>query len=174
MHLRPQDLLLTLQIWRQGNREWSFASLSESLQLSLGEAHGGVQRASNAGLLYETKNGLRAAIPRVLQFILHGVPVTFFAKRGGITRGLPTGVHMPTWLEQIKPQERDMVTVWPHPEGTSRGESIEPLYPTVPEVSKKDTGFYEIVSLIEVMRIGHPIEKKAAASILENKIFKDK
>ncbi len=174
MRLRPQDLLLAIQIWRKGTRSWSYPSLGQELRLSLGEAHGGVKRAISAGLLLEQRQVVKAVPSRLLSFLLHGVASAFFPDRGQVVRGMATSVYSPALKEQIAPHPEGFCIVWPrdNPQGTVKGESLVPLYSSVPEVAETDVGFYEIMSLIDVLRVGHSSEKKTAISILENK-FKE-
>ena len=46
----------------------------------------------------------------------------------------------------------------PDPMGNSRGLIVEPLHPNVPKAAKKDSYLYELLALVDALRIGGPRE----------------
>lgn len=172
MSLKPQDILVSLKIWKAKAASFTFADLGESLGLSVTEAFNAFHRAERAGLVFETENKdvIKANGKRLLDFLIHGVPVVFFAERGVVTRGIPAGVFAEPLCAKLQLKESDIALVWPDENGTSRGEALKPLYPTVPAVAKSDAKLGEILVLIDGLRTGKISEKKIATSMLE-KIF---
>jgi hypothetical protein len=73
-------------------------------------------------------------------------------------------------LSRTIQSDRD-IYVWPDEEGTVRGEMIEPLYPTIPKAAKVDPEFYELLTLLDVIRVGRPREYKIAADQLHKRIL---
>ena len=52
--------------------------------------------------------------------------------------------------------------MWPSSKGGMRGQVIVPFYPQLAEAVLKDKKFYELLSLVEVLRVGRTREKKIA------------
>ena len=59
------------------------------------------------------------------------------------------------------------IYVWPDEEGSVRGEAIEPLYPTIPKAAKIDSVFYELMSLVDIFRVGKSREYEIAVQEFE-------
>ena len=51
-----------------------------------------------------------------------------------------------------------------------RGEEIEPLYPTVPKAARIDKSFYELVALVDAIRVGKTREYRLAVDGLTKRI----
>jgi hypothetical protein len=60
--------------------------------------------------------------------------------------------------------------VWPNSIGNSRGQSINPLYKTVPDASMDDQAFYELTALVDTIRIGKAREVQIAIDELNKRI----
>jgi hypothetical protein len=171
MTLKPQDVLVVLQLATLKNRATNigFVDLSTALGLSLGAVHASFARAKNAGLIALSNNKTRTT-DKLLPFLTHGVPICFYAERGEITRGIPTGIHAPILEKQALAEQADVPVVWPHPDGTVRGETLQPLYKTVPRIAKTNRDLYDLLALVDVLRAGRPKEKAAVILILEKKL----
>jgi hypothetical protein len=156
MSLRPQDLLVSVKLAISPRATYPW--LSRELGLSLSEVHGAVRRATEAGLLTKDREPARSAL---LEFILHGVKFSFVPKRGRLTRGMPTAYAAPPLSDAIDPGA-EPVPVWPDADGTVRGESFEPLYPSAPAAARRDSHLYEILALIDAIRGGRARERALA------------
>jgi hypothetical protein len=64
--------------------------------------------------------------------------------------------------------------VWPYGRGKVRGQSIVPLYPTVPEAASKDPKFYEIIALVDALRVGRAREQQLGMEELKKRILDGK
>jgi hypothetical protein len=60
--------------------------------------------------------------------------------------------------------------VWPDPEGTARGESLQPLHPSVPRAAREQPLLYELLALVDALRISRARERKLAMEHLELRI----
>ncbi|MFM8433601.1 MAG: hypothetical protein ACKOA1_12455, partial [Bacteroidota bacterium] len=60
--------------------------------------------------------------------------------------------------------------VWSWAEGNLRGQSIQPLHPSVPAACMKDKELYELLSLTDALRIGKKREREIAFEELEKKL----
>lgn len=166
MPLLQQDLYVVLQLAALRDEEpTTYSALASRLHLSPSRTHAGVQRAIAAGLL----DAERRVRPRaLLDFLFHGVRHAFFAHRGAITRGMPTAHAAPPLVELIS--DEGPIPVWPDPEGAARGESIEPLHPSAPRAAREQPSLYELLALVDALRIGRARERKLAMEQLEQRI----
>jgi hypothetical protein len=105
----------------------------------------------------------------LLEFLEHGVKYVFPQRPGAIARGVPTAHSAPPLSTMV--QSGETIYVWPDVGGMVRGETIEPLYPTVPKAARIDERFYEMVALVDALRIGRPREVKLASAELRKRIL---
>ncbi|MDD2236941.1 MAG: hypothetical protein PHG65_07015, partial [Kiritimatiellae bacterium] len=67
--------------------------------------------------------------------------------------------------------EGDLPYVWPDVDGTVRGFELPPLYKSVPKAAKQDFLLYELLALVDALRIGRAREKSMAMKELKKRIF---
>jgi hypothetical protein len=169
-HLKPQDLVVVLKIAANPERLSSISDLSKALFLSASEVHACLQRCQRAHLMTKDEDGVRPIRANVGEFLLHGVRYTFPAVTGGVSLGFPTAYAMTPLLEEIV-QPADLAPVWPHPKGTMRGSVLVPLYPTVPDAALIDRNLYELLALIDAIRVGTARERGLAADHIKRKLL---
>jgi hypothetical protein len=164
--LKPQDLLVLLKLVVLKDAPWTLASVAASLAMSTSEVHGALSRAANAGL-YASKRRRpnRAALQ---EFFAHGVRYAFAPKRLGMTRGVPTAFSAPGISPELVPPEVPLV--WPDPEGTVRGEGIEPLYASAPKAARNDPALYHLLALVDALRVGGARERRVTAPLLAKEL----
>jgi hypothetical protein len=144
----------------------SYAELSKELFISASEIHGAVRRSIAAGLVAEGSRELRK---RALEdYLLHGVAYAFPASPGRVSRGVPTAYAAPPLSQQVT--QDDLPPVWADPDGTVKGYSIEPLYISVTSAIKKDQVLYELLALVDTLRIGRARERKLAEEQLKHRL----
>ncbi len=161
--LRAQDLLLALKI--QASGAGSFAELGRALGISASQVHSAAKRAIASGLLREDHSVRSQALLEALVAVKYYLPV----RLGGLERGIPTAYAAPPLSEVIGPGE-DPNPVWPHPEGSVRGLSCEPLYKTAPDAALRDAALYEYLALVDTLRIGRAREVAMARAELERRL----
>ena len=61
--------------------------------------------------------------------------------------------------------------VWPYAKGNERGQAIEPLYSTVVEATSNDKELYELLTMVDAIRVGRIREKEIAKKELEKRIL---
>lgn len=158
--LKPQDVFVLLKVLVKNGNDWTYRSLAEELEMSVSEVHDALKRADHAGLY--NSDARRVKTSPFLQFLEGGLRFVYYTEVGPIKRGIPTAHSAPP-LDDIFPEgEEEHTFVWPDPEGTKRGSSVEPLYPSVPAAAKKDPDLYEWLNLLESIRVGRPRERKEA------------
>lgn len=151
---------------------YTLRSLSESLGLSKSEVGNSLARSRDIGLLItDHRSGLPKANSRALvDLIKYGVRYFFPVKPGSIVRGIPTAFAAPV-LEGKVLSAGEIIPVWPDARGKTKGESIEPLFKTVPHAVKNDFLLYHFLALVDAIRIGGPRESAVAATMLEGWIL---
>ena len=178
--MRPQDMVILLAIVALNRQDWQRKglklihrspfpqnkTLAELLTISSAEISGSLHRSSFAGLIdFDTKKVFMQAL---FEFIQFGVKYVFPVQPGPLVRGIPTGHSAEPLRSQLTFQEE---MVWEHPEGTVRGQSIVPLYSTVPSIVKNNSLLYELLALTDSLRIGGAREKELAISELQKRFF---
>lgn len=165
MIAKSLDVLVALKFLLNGIGK-SYAQLSQELGLSASEVHASVRRCVDAGLLDElTHRILRKPLE---EYLLYGVRYAFPARHGPLARGIPTAYAAPPLSQEISSD--DLPPVWPDPVGTTKGYAIEPLYRSVPQVAKADPQLYELLALVDALRLGRARERKVAEDELRKRI----
>lgn len=104
----------------------------------------------------------------LLDFLQYGIRYAFPQRPGAIVRGIPTAHSAKPLNDLIDSTEN---YVWPSGKGTLRGESIIPLYPAAINAALKDEVLYELLALIDAIRVGKAREKELALKELKKRIY---
>lgn len=169
MGIKPQDIVVLLKIVAMGKRAWKQSEVADELAISRAEVCHSLDRCAEVGLLDDDKR-----VPQkdaLLEFITHGLKYVFSAKPGPLCRGIPTSHSAPPLAKKIVSEPGDAY-VWPWPDGEMRGQEIEPLYPSVPRALKNAPRLYEMLALVDAVRVGRARERKIAIEEL-GKRFKE-
>ena len=145
------------------------AQMSVDLSISSSEVHAALKRLAFARLVSSDAEGNRPLLEAVEEFLVHGVKYAFPAKRGELTRGVPTSYAAPPLNRAIE-SGSEPPPVWPFPEGQHRGVSLEPLYKSAPAAALRDPLLYEFLALIDALREGRARERKLAEKELVARI----
>ena len=165
--LKPQDIVVVLKLVAGDGAEWSYPQLASELAMSASEVHASVRRAVHAGLLEPITRAVRRQA--LLEFLVHGVKYAFAAERGPMTRGLPTAHAVPPLRAHFR-SASEVPPVWADPEGTVRGEALEPLYRTVPRAARADAKLYEWLALVDAVRAGRARERELAVKEMRSRL----
>lgn len=154
------------------NESYSVRALEASLGVSKTEVAAALKRCQQVGLLRpDPINQLpRVNSTALLGFIEHGLRYVFPAKPAEIVRGIPTGFSAPMLAGKLM-SAGDLIHVWPDAYGNRKGQSITPLFKTVPGAVKKDPHLYEYLALIDAIRLGNARETNLANQILREKVL---
>lgn len=143
----------------------TFAQLSRELGMSASEIHASVNRGAAAGLIDPRSRGpLRKPLG---EYLLYGVRYAFPAKRGPVTRGIPTSYAAPPLAKHFQTQLELLPPVWPDPHGSTRGYALEPLFKPIRKAVDQDPKLYELLALIDAIRDGRARERKLAEDELK-------
>ena len=158
MFTKPQDVVVALKLCL-GAEQQSYADLGRSLGMSASEVHAAVRRLVEARLLDpETKEVRREAL---LNFLVHGVPFAFPTSPKEVTRGMPTAWAAPAMSGKFSASEQ-IPPVWPDPDGHVQGAAVQPLYASVPGAARRDPALYDLLALVDALRIGRARERNLA------------
>lgn len=127
--------------------------------------HAAVKRSLQAGLYNSTqRRPVRASLQ---EFIVHGARYAFAPGRTGVVRGVPTSYAAPVMASKIVAPDNDIAPVWADAEGSTRGEGIEPLHSAAPLAAREDKDLYDLLALVDAIRIGRPRERRVAEELLK-------
>ena len=185
--MKSQDIyiLIKLVCLQQSNKtaakasdeqdsRYSVRGLSAALGVGKSEVSASLRRSIDVGMANpDRKTGyLKANKQALLEFIVHGLKYVFPAKPAEIVRGLPTGFSAPM-LEGKLQSLGDYILVWPYSHGNAKGQSVQPLFKSVPEAVLRDERLYAYLALVDAIRIGNPREANLAAKLFEKRLMSD-
>lgn len=165
--LKPQDILVLLKVHLWAKSEWTYNQLALSLDMSASEVHAATTRA-DISRLYD-KESKKVRTQALQEFLVHGLRYVFPGQPGAISRGIPTA-HSAEPLKSMLVVDSADVYVWPTATGVERGQGIEPLYRSVPSAALKDKALYELLSLLDALRVGRVREQRLAATELSQRL----
>jgi hypothetical protein len=164
--MRPQDIVVLLKIISMQNDTWRNIDIANALQISPSEVSEALNRCKISRLLDSTKRSVH--VNSFKEFLIYGLKYVFPVEPGAVVRGIPTAHSASPINKQISPGKDDYV--WPYAKGDQRGQAIEPLYETLPAVVREDKLFYELLVIVDTLRIGRVREIKIAIDELEKRL----
>lgn len=164
--MKPQDILVLLKIITYSGSDWTQAQIAEELMISPAEVSGVLDRCVVSGLINSSKDRINTQALR--EFLIHGLKYVFPPKVGMKVRGIATAHSASPIKEHIA--EGSDIYVWKYSKGTRRGMSVEPLYKTVPAIAEKSPELYELLAVVDTLRIGRVREVEVAIVELDKRL----
>ena len=161
--MRPQDIVILIKKLTPIGLKMNGKQLAESLHISASEVSEALDRNRLAGLIDISKNAVNTLALR--EFLIYGLRYCFPIVPGGLVRGIPTGISASPYSDTFVSGEASFV--WPFAEGQSRGQAIDPLFPSVPRAVNQDVDFYKLMATIDVLRMGRVRERELAIKELD-------
>lgn len=155
--LKSQDILILLKITSLNEAQWSMNDLAQSLYLSQSEVSKAFDRLLFSGLIDESKRV--PALSALFDILCTSARYIFPVRAGGIERGIVTAHSAKPISSKIRSESK---LVWPDINGDTRGESIEPLYKSAPKAALEDPLLYELLALVDSLRVGKAREQQIA------------
>ncbi|WP_352848010.1 hypothetical protein [Mesorhizobium sp. M0622] len=84
---------------------------------------------------------------------------------------MPTAFAAPM-LKGLLISGGEYIHIWPFAEGRDMGQSIEPLFKSVPEAVPKDERLDEYLALVDAIRLGNQREVGLAGERLSERLLK--
>lgn len=131
-----------------------------------------LNRSLEVGLAFrERKSGLpRANVQALFDFIVHGIRYVFPVRKGEVTRGTATAFSAPTLRERLL-NAGELDLVWPDAYGQTMGQAVEPLFKSCPRAAERDPLLYELLALVDSVRLGQPRERTLAVELLRERML---
>jgi hypothetical protein len=150
--LRPHDVAVALQLaLRPG---MFYRALAGTVGLSQGATHNVVKRLAAARLVRPDTRAVH--LGALLEFVVGGVPDAFAAELGPETRGVATAHAGPPLVAEFSDAAP---VVWPALDGSHRGATVEPLYGGAPSTMHRNPPLYELLTLVDALRVGRVRER---------------
>ena len=164
--MRPQDVVVLLKIIALSDKDWRNVDIAQAVKISPSEVSEALNRCVIAKLVNTKKRNVnRNALS---EFLIHGIKYVFPVEPGAIVKGVATA-HSATPVKEHFGETAD-VYVWPYVKGKQRGQAIEPLYKTIPFSVKDDPLFYELLAIVDTIRIGRAREVEIAVKELKKRL----
>ncbi len=164
--MKPQDIVILLKIATMKGSPFLQKDIADGLHISKSELSESLNRSVLAGLLRSDKK--QVLYLGLTDFIKSGLRYVFPAAPDRIVRGIATA-HSAYPLNEKIVSEKD-VYVWPFAKGDKRGQAIEPLYDNAPEIAKSDPELYQLLTLVDAIRVGRAREKSIATEMIEERL----
>jgi hypothetical protein len=157
----------------RGEAPYSVRGLEALLGISKSEINASINRSLLSGLAIKDRVTGRANPNRrnLRNFIVHGLKYVFPATPGAMTRGIPTAFAAPM-LKNLLVSGGEYIYIWPYAEGHDMGQSVEPLFKSVPDAVQRDERLYEYLSLVDAIRLGNQREAGLAGEHLSERLLK--
>lgn len=163
--MKPQDLVVMAKLIACEEENWTQLKLAKELFMSQSEISTSLARCRYAGLLsYDGKTVHRKLF---MDFVEFGLAVVFPQRAGPVVRGTPTAHSAYPLNEEIDSKEK---YVWPYAKGKQRGQAILPLYPSAVKIADHDPIMYQMLSLMDAVRVGRAREKSLGIKHLKEMI----
>lgn len=159
--LQPLDIVVALKYLLLDGAQHSFDELEKRTGISASSIHRSTNRLQDARLLTSTR---RVQRPAFQELLIHGIRYVYYVKPGEPTRGYPTAWAASPLSEDIV--SSDFSPVWPHPMGTVRGYAVMPLHESATIAALKDDSLYQLLALVDAIRIGDSRERSLASAHL--------
>ena len=170
--LKPQDILILLKLVAVDSAPWSYGELAKQLGMSASEVHAAIKRCLSAHLAIKQEQTITPNHRNLLEFLVHGMRYVFPPERGELTRGIATA-YAAEPLKQQFAGSTEPPPIWPDAEGDTKGITLKPLYKSAPFAAKKDNQLYELLALIDAIRIGRARERQLAILELSARLVDD-
>jgi len=164
--MRPQDIVVLLKIISIRDDKWRNIDIAHAIGISPSEVSEALNRCKIARLIDSKKR--KVNINSFIEFLVYGLKYVFPTEPGPIVKGIPTA-HSASPIKEHISSDAD-VYVWASAKGSHRGQAIEPLYKTLAKIVKDDKLFYELLTIVDTIRVGRVREIKIAIEELNKRL----
>jgi len=164
--MRPQDIVVLLKQISFRDKKWTFAEIAHALQISETEVSFAMERNKLAGLVNPAKNKVNKLALR--EFLIYGIKYAFPPQVGHSARGIATAHSAPPINQYIA--EGNEFYVWSYYKGTKRGNTLVPLYDKIPKIVGNQPDLYELLTIVDTLRIGKKREVEIAINELDKRL----
>ena len=167
--LRPFDIAVALRLLL--SPEDRYEPLADALVTSTSAVHRSVARLQLARLCRPASRTVSRA--ELHEFLLHGVRFAFPPVIGAERTGIPTAVAHPELSGLFPEGAESRPLVWGSDLGTTRGDSLAPLFSGVPAVASRDARLHELLAGVDLLRVGSERERRIVGEWFAERILGD-
>lgn len=169
--MRGNDLLPLLGLLRQTSESpWTVRSLADELHLPPAAVQRSLARLDETPAYDAVRRRVnRSATEELLR---HALPFVAPARIGGLTRGVPTAWAAPALSPRFGAVD-ELPPVWPASKGKVRGLAVEPLHPAAVDLARSDPWMYEMLALLDGVRVGDARVRGVAQELLHERLMED-
>lgn len=165
--MKSQDVAILLFISHYCDGKYKVSQIADSLKISQSEVSESINRSNIAKLI---DSGSKTVFRHGLyELLVYGLKFVFPVIPGHIVRGVPTS-HSGPPLNGLISSSSDQF-VWSYSKGVARGMLIKPLYRTIPVICNEFPEYYELLCLVDALRIGRAREVVIAREILKERLL---
>lgn len=171
--LKGQDIavLIKLLLKQRAKEKVEFKRIAYEVFISQSEVTKSIQRLEKSKLIVRYSDERLELNKHALEeLFIYAVKYLFPAEINIATRGMAAAYSSPGIKTQILSED---TYVWPYINGDIKGLALTPMYKTLPDALDRteDNDFYEIISALDIIRMGGRRENKIAKEILEKYIW---
>ena len=164
--MKPQDIVVLLKKLTSQGKVLSANGLAASLGMSASTVSECLERCKKAQLVDRNKKRVNALA--LQEFLIHGIQYVFPTEAGRVGRGVPTYISASPIKEQLSNDNESYV--WHDVKGSARGQQIQPLYNTISQAVREDDELYQLLVIVDTLRMGRAREREIAIAELAKHI----
>lgn len=161
------DILVLLKVVAKGSSRWKQIDLAYELDLSPSVINRALKLARNVRLYSPESKRIDAA--RLGRAIIEGASIFMPVFEGEEVRGMKTASDAEPLAKLISSQSSRCL-VWPDENGEVRGLAVRPLHGNVPKAARRDPVLYELLALVDALRLGGSRETEIAGRLLAERL----
>ena len=165
--LRPLDIIVLLKIRLIAPEPIGQIRIAKLLHISSASVNGAIRRGTQSRLYDPHRNAVN--IGAMEEVLFHGIRYFMPPEQGAITRGVPTAWAAPP-LSGLLAATNEPPPVWPDPDGDVRGQAFLPLHECALKTIHEDRELYEVLALVDAIRIGRARESQIAEKELRGRL----
>jgi len=161
--MRPIEIVVLLKKMTPEGQNLSIRQLAQSLGVSVSSVSSSLERSRFAQLVDSKKR--RVNVLALREFLIYGIRYVFPCEPGRVVRGVPTFLSATPFINSIAIGSESYV--WPSVDGTAKGQKVEPLFGCVPSAAIKDDVLYQLLVIVDALRLGRVREREIAIAELD-------
>lgn len=166
--MRSSDVLVLLGLLRHAHDpSWTVRSLAAELRMPLAATQRSLARLDETPAYDADRR--RVSWSATDELLHHALPFLAPTRLGAPTRGVPTAWAAPALAGSFAPSD-ELPPVWPAPEGEARGLAVEPLHPAAVALAQSDPWMYEMLALVDGLRVGDARVRGVARELLDARL----
>jgi len=165
--LGPVDVLVLLKLIAKGDEPWTQMQIASELSLSQSIVNRSLKNAEGLGLYWPKKKRVNSRM--LAEALIHGARFFLAPSVGSEVRGIGTAWVVQPLSNELASADA-MPPVWKDPMGDRRGKEVQPLHPNVPAAVRADSRLYELLALLDALRIGGSRERAIASRLLKTRL----